>query len=471
MGITNQTVASPMPGKDDKSPVIVAVHASDPEDTPKKAFTDFKASNPFFGLPPSQPTTPNECEGLRSATLSGLSSPTGLLGFSPTRHIQSSWRIRGQKLKPLEEDPLMKSEYFDDQRSDTLWVEEEVTISDAPRRRRARKWAICGMVCGITLLSVLLVINGLLFFSRKALDHEDDPDAIFADWGRVGSGTEERAWYPTDFLRDVQPISCHSHNDYWRKVPLFSALHAGCTGVEADVWLFPNRGTDLFVGHDTAALQPNRTFRSLYVDPIVKILEHQNPSHQFNNGSRRGVFDVNPSQTLTLLVDVKTGGADTWKEVVKQLEPLRTRGWLSEFKDGKVTYGPVTVVGTGNTPFDLVMANATQRDYFYDAPLDRLEGGKYDSTNSYYASVPFKNSIGNVWFGGLGDSQLRKIREQIKSAHDRGLKVRYWDIPAWPIHVRNSIWDSLVKEGVDMLNVDDLRAATRRDWTKHMWLF
>lgn len=46
----------------------------------------------------------------------------------------------------------MKSEYFDDQRSDTLWVEEEVTISDAPRRRRARKWAICGMVCGITLL-------------------------------------------------------------------------------------------------------------------------------------------------------------------------------------------------------------------------------------------------------------------------------------------------------------------------------
>jgi hypothetical protein len=34
------------------------------------------------------------------------------------------------------------------------------------------------------------------------------------------------------------PVGCHSHNDYWRRVPLYSALQAGCIGVEADVWLF-----------------------------------------------------------------------------------------------------------------------------------------------------------------------------------------------------------------------------------------
>ena len=36
---------------------------------------------------------------------------------------------------------------------------------------------------------------------------------------------------------DVHPFMCHSHNDYWRREPLYQAIHAGCTGVEADVWL------------------------------------------------------------------------------------------------------------------------------------------------------------------------------------------------------------------------------------------
>lgn len=34
----------------------------------------------------------------------------------------------------------------------------------------------------------------------------------------------------------------HSHNDYWRDVPLFSALSHGVTSVEADVWLNPKDG-------------------------------------------------------------------------------------------------------------------------------------------------------------------------------------------------------------------------------------
>ncbi|KAI9859060.1 MAG: Altered inheritance of mitochondria protein 6, partial [Pleopsidium flavum] len=34
--------------------------------------------------------------------------------------------------------------------------------------------------------------------------------------------------------------------------------------------------------------------------------------------------------------------------------------------------GPVTVVGIGNTPFDLVVSNTIHRDVFFDAPLDEL---------------------------------------------------------------------------------------------------
>ncbi|KAL8376217.1 hypothetical protein RB595_007364 [Gaeumannomyces hyphopodioides] len=399
-------------------------------------------------------------------------SPTRHMCSTPTRHIASSWRIRGGK--KLKCDPLLANcEYFDDARSDTVYVDEEVTISEL-RRRLGRRWIICGTVCGIALLVVLLILNILLLISSRAWGHDDDPDSIFSNWGKPGTGTEGLAWYPTDFLRDVQPIPCHSHNDYWRKVPLFSALHAGCIGVEADVWLLgPASNDTLLVGHETAALQPNRTFRSLYVDPLVRILERQNPSHRFYNESRRGVFDVDPAQTLALLVDVKTDGAATWREVVRELEPLRSRGWLSRFDGGKVTYGPVTVVGTGNTPFDVLVANSTYRDYFFDAPLDQLgddAGSKYDSTNSYYASVQFGKSIGSAWFGELHPDQQRKLHEQVAAAHRKGLKARYWDLPAWPIHVRNGVWSNLAKAGVDLLNVDDLKSASKKDWTK-VWPF
>jgi len=262
----------------------------------------------------------------------------------------------------------------------------------------------------------------------------------------------------------VLPVPCHSHNDYWRRVPLFSAIYAGCTGVEADVWL---RKEDLFVGHDTASLQPNRTFQSLYVNPLVDILARQNPSTEFYYGTKNGVFDTNPEQTLVLLIDLKTDGHETWPWVMKQLDPLRERGWLSYSQDGQFHQGPITVVGTGNTPFELILGNSTYRDAFFDAPLDRLENSTYDATNSYYASVNFWNAIGAVWWkGGPNDGQKDKIRAMLREARDRGLKSRYWGLPAWPIHVRNFVWQVLVEEDIGMLNVDDLDAATRQDWTK-----
>jgi hypothetical protein len=358
--------------------------------------------------------------------------------------------------------------------------------------------------------ALLLVVNLLLVLATFIWS--SDIDSYLQNWGRPGSGTEGLAWYPTDFTRDVLPIPCHSHNDYWRRVPLFSALRAGCVSVESDVWLFDK---ELYVGHNTASLQRNRTFQSLYVNPLVQILEQQNPTTDFYNGTDHGVFDVDSGQTLTLLIDVKTGGAETWPWVLKQLEPLRERGWLSFMQDGEVHIRPVTVVGTGNTPFDVLTANSTYRDAFFDAPLETMWESRHGSTgstdwlsdsssdpidpspdsdaeenptnakdtqdlgqgfsgttpssqftslNSYYASVSFGQSVGRIWRGRLNPKQIRIIRGQIRGAHRRGLKVRYWDLPAWPLGLRNHIWDVLVREGVDILNVDDLRSVSKIAW-------
>ncbi|KAI3396171.1 hypothetical protein diail_374 [Diaporthe ilicicola] len=314
---------------------------------------------------------------------------------------------------------------------------------------------------------VLLAIDVTIRLGLAEWLQDDDVDEeMFCKWGEAGSGTEDLAWYPTNFLQDVIPKRIHSHNDYWRKVPLFTALNQGCISVEADVWLFDDvdRRDHLYVGHDRAALQPSRTFQSLYIQPLVDILTRQNPTTKFYNDTHRGVFETAPNQTLTLLVDVKTAGPQTWTKVVEQLEPLRQRGWLTHFANGTIHQRAVTVVGTGNTPFDLLTSNDTYRDYFFDAPLDRLSESPYDMTNSYFASVSFGSTIGSAWMGKISKEQIRRIRLQVQQAHARGLKARYWDIPEWPVNVRNRLWDVLVQEGVDLLNADNVKAAAKRGW-------
>lgn len=93
-------------------------------------------------------------------------------------------------------------------------------------------------------------------------------------------------------------------------------------------------------------------------------------------------------------------------------------------------------------------------------------GPDYEFTmlNSYYASVSFKSTVGKVSGGRLTEKQIDIIRGQVRGAHRRSLKARYWDTPAWPLGVRNHVWDVLIREGVDLLNVDDLRAASEVVW-------
>ena len=283
------------------------------------------------------------------------------------------------------------------------------------------------------------------------------------------------------------------------------------------------------MGHSKSSLTPQRTFRSLYIDPLVAILEGQNPNTTFHpllDNPRNGVFDTKPEQTLVLLVDFKTDGQELWSYVSEQLEPLRQRQYLTHFNGSALVEGPVTVVATGNAPFNKVIENPLYRDIFFDAPLellgvrspksspsddsqksditswttfDDLEEQKYlvayaaevaanlansdkavnqgqghsgaapqnpaiyTPANSYYASVSFSSTIG--WpLPFLTRPQKHKIRQQIHGAHVQGLQVRYWSTPAWPKGLKQYVWRVLVEEGVDYLNVDDLHEATHGDW-------
>lgn len=179
-----------------------------------------------------------------------------------------------------------------------------------------------------------------------------------------------------------------------------------------------------------------------------------------------GVFDTVRNQTLYFFIDVKTSGPETFEAVISALEPLREKGYLTTLRDNKtITYGPITVIGTGNTPLDKV-ASVANRDYFFDAPLEALNNPEYQGVTAHIspiASVRFKKVVGSVNFDTdpiLSDEQIKTIRSQIATAKERGIGARYWDTPYFPIRARNLVWRTLLQEGVTLLNVDDLDSVT-----------
>ncbi|KAM5453586.1 hypothetical protein MaudCBS49596_002789 [Microsporum audouinii] len=287
--------------------------------------------------------------------------------------------------------------------------------------------------------------------------------------------------YPTDVTRGIIPIPVHSHNDYWRDVPFYTgtiqlisisaiitddsdstdlqlALSVGCISIEADVFLFNDT---LYVGHEESALSKERTLQSLYIDPLMGVLKKTNPKSPFVNGpTRHGVFDASAGQTLYLWIDVKNSGEKAWPHIVKALQPLRDANYLTKIQNNETMVpGAVTVIGTGGTPLSQVVSVA-DRDYFYDGPLKDLTG--FTSLISPIASTSLMEVVGEITSDGenpLNSTQLEAIRDQIKMAKTKGIGVRYWETPGWPIRVRNELWRTLWKEGVALLNADDVHAA------------
>jgi len=309
-------------------------------------------------------------------------------------------------------------------------------------------------------------------------------------------------------LHSAEPVPCHSHNDYWRPRPLVDAISTGCASVEADVYLIDDQ---LYVGHGLRSVDRNKSLSRMYLDPLLDMLDqqtgHSRDAAYPSSPAQPSIFHKQPNQTLVLLVDFKNSGADAFRRLHQDLEPLRSKGYLTYHDGEKRIDGAITVVASGQkTSVDSVLALTTHRDIFFDAPLESLwqpprppltdndkrtfamdyasamaEGLRtitpgphlpFDATNSFYASASFRSAVGYVWRGHLSPRQMRVIRGQINGARSRGLKVRYWDTPSWPITLRNHIWHVLYKEGADVLSVDDIEGCAKTGWKaadKHSW--
>ncbi|RPJ56822.1 MAG: hypothetical protein EHM23_22450 [Acidobacteria bacterium] len=232
-------------------------------------------------------------------------------------------------------------------------------------------------------------------------------------------------------------VQAHSHNDYRHSRPLLDALDRGFCSVEADVFLVNGQ---LLVAHDEDEIRPERSLRSLYLEPLAARLRKQ-----------AGPAAV-PACPLTLLIDVKSEAESAWKALALVLREYRDI--LTVFEGEKVRWGALTVIISGNRAASLMMAEK-ERYAGVDGRLSDVDLGLKP------VLMPLLSDDWTRYFNWSGQGPiLPKERDQLKymveKAHSRGYRVRFWGAPDTPAG-----WALLKDAAVDYINTDDLDGLSK----------
>lgn len=226
--------------------------------------------------------------------------------------------------------------------------------------------------------------------------------------------------------------NAHAHNDYLHKRPLFDALDQGFTSVEADIFLVEGK---LLVAHTSLELNKEKTLEGLYLKPLAERIA--------KNGGR--VYPKGP--TLTLLIDIKTKGPETYAALDKLLAGYSEI--LSQSHDGKFEERAITVIISGNRPIDEIKASKP-RHTGIDGRLSDLDS---------VAPADLMPLISDNWTnhfkyrgqGEMSDEEKKKLAEMVAKVHAKGRRLRFWATPESP-----ALWKELKAAGVDLIGTDEL---------------
>lgn len=64
---------------------------------------------------------------------------------------------------------------------------------------------------------------------------------------------------------------------------------------------------------------------------------------------------------------------------------------------------------------------------------------------------------------------MATLNTQISIAQSKGIGIRYWDTPGFPISTRNRVWSVLYNAGASLINVDDLVAGAGMSDFGNFW--
>ncbi len=229
--------------------------------------------------------------------------------------------------------------------------------------------------------------------------------------------------------------NAHSHNDYFRNKPLHDALRHGFTSVEADVLYIYGK---LFVGHD----MPDRTFprlkplNRLYLKPLWR--RWKRCDKEIYKGYEGDFY---------LWIDIKIYPNQTYRELRDLLYPFREM--LNYYENGKFHKGKVTVILSGDRPFEALLNDSLQ--------LMTLDGRPSDLAKNYPNHLmPFISENAGIVaevedYSQVDEAAFMKIYKFINETHAQGKKARLWATPE-----DENLWKKLLELKMDLINTDKL---------------
>jgi alkaline phosphatase len=213
----------------------------------------------------------------------------------------------------------------------------------------------------------------------------------------------------------------HAHNDYEHTKPFYEAFELGFGSIEADVFAINGQ---LLVAHEIGHASANRTLKSLYLDPIEKVLKE----------GKQGNFHL-------FLIDLKTSADSTMPLLIKALEPL---AHLIQEKN-------IKIVVSGNRPLP--------KDYIKYPNWITFDGRKDEAVPSFSKNRIYLVSESIFKFGLWdGKSPMKpemkaKLEIFVQQVHDDGKKIRLWATPDTLI-----AYQTLLSLGIDYIGTDHLSA-------------
>lgn len=232
----------------------------------------------------------------------------------------------------------------------------------------------------------------------------------------------------------------YSHRDCQLTPPLLQSLHYGFSFVEVDVYcLFGH----ILVAHDPIELRPNRTLRKLYLEP----LRH----HATQHGGR-----IFPDGTqFWLFVDMKTPAQAGFRALTRLLggyADIVTSAAPGE-RDGK----PLRIILSGSYPSPSQVAELPERLLALDGRSEDL-GRFTDPTVMPIISDDWRKHFEWRGDGPLSGEERGKLERMTELAHRSGQMLRFWGTPDSAGSQRDTVWDTLLNLGVDLINTDDVAA-------------
>jgi hypothetical protein len=232
---------------------------------------------------------------------------------------------------------------------------------------------------------------------------------------------------------EPRPLArAHAHNDYEHERPLLDALEQGFANVEADVHLVEG---ELLVAHDAFQVRAGKTLEKLYLDPLqARVKEHP------------GSVYAEPVE-FTLLVDLKTEAETTYAALDKTL--AKYPKLFTQWTEAGRKPGAVTVIVSGNRPIETIAKQVPRRA--------GLDGRLVDLDQPTQAELmPLISDRWGAHFSWNGKGEISaadrmKLHATVKSAHERGQRIRFWATAD-----TQEMWRELDAAGVDLINTDDL---------------